>query len=568
MSFNENVLWWKGPSFLRQDEHYEGSYDKPTDLPEGKVNVVNMAHAKTHHHINLDKVINIERFSSHSRLLRVTTWVNRFVGNLVKSRKKEIIELLPILSPTELREAEQQWLRTNQIEFFNDTSNDLQRKFSEHGATRDNDDGLLRCGGRLNEAPLPYETRKPILLNPRHRLTQLIVTNIHRTLKHVSAKQTLTELRQRFWIFKGRSFVRTTLRKCTRCRFFNSKPYRYPAAPPLTKLRLQDNHPFSTTGVDNFGPLYVKEVFPNRNRLYKAWVALYTCASSRAILLDLVPDIGSTSFIRSFRRMIARRGCPNNVISDNGSNFISTETQTFVTSLGVDWDLNIPLAPWHGGFFERMVKSAKELLRKELLNNRLTFEEMQTVLVEVEQILNNRPLTYAYPNDLECCLTPNHLLFGRNLPYTSNDKSPIDIQFDETYADRVTTTIQHFWERWRREHVVNLRETQKLAVKNRLQPSPAVGDIVIIHEEKLLRSMWRLGKIEELKGQRGAVILTQKSRLTRPVNLLYPIEFIRNDVNEQNITQIEQNEIDIPIIDIRPRRDAAVLGELKRKYLA
>lgn len=474
MSFNENVLWWKGPLFLRQDEHYEGSYENPTDLPEEKVNFVNMAHAKTHRHVNLDKVINIERFSSHSRLLRVTAWVKRFVGNLVKSRKNETLELSPILSPPELREAEQQWLRTNQIEFFNDTSNDLQRKFSEHGVTLDHDDGLLRCGGRLNEAPLPYETRKPILLNPRHRLAQLIVTNIHRTLKHVSAKQTLTELRQRFWIFKGRSFVRTTLRKCTRCRLFNSKPYRYPAAPPLTKLRLQDNHPFSTTGVDNFGPLYVKEVFPNRNRLYKAWVALYTCASSRAILLDLVPDIGSTSFIRSFRRMIARRGCPSNVISDNGSNFISAETQTFVTSLGVDWDLNIPLAPWHGGFFERMVKSAKELLRKELTNNRLTFEEMQTVLVEVEQIINNRPLTYAYPNDIECCLTPNHLLFGRNLQYTSNDKSPIDIQFDETSADRVTTTIQHFWERWRREYVVNLRETQKLTVQNHLQPSPTV----------------------------------------------------------------------------------------------
>lgn len=84
--------------------------------------------------------------------------------------------------------------------------------------------------------------------------------------------------------------------------------------------------------------------------------------------------------------------------------------------------------------------------------------------------------------------------------------------------------------------------------------------------------MWRLGKIEELKGQRGAVILTQKSRLTRPVNLLYPIEYIRNDVkisnNEQDMIPIEQNEIvDISTIDTRPRRDAAIRGDLKRKYL-
>ena len=570
MSFNENMLWWKGPSFLRQKEPYEGSYHPPAELPEEKVNFVNIAHNPPSNRINLAKVIDVNRFSSYSRLLRVTGWIKRFVRNFVKSRKNEKLEHSPFLSPSELREAEQQWLMTNQSDFHTDTTNDLKKKFSEHGVTLD-DEGLFRCIGRLNEAPLPYDTRKPILLNTRHPIAELITVNIHRKLKHVSAKQTLTELRQRYWIFKGRSFVRNILRKCTRCRIFNSKPYRYPAAPQLTKLRLKDNHPFETTGVDNFGPLYVKEVFPNRNRMFKAWVALYTCASSRAILLDLVPDIGSTSFIRSFRRMIARRGCPNNVISDNGSNFVSTETQTFVTSLGVEWDLNIPLAPWHGGFFERLVKSAKELLRKELLHTRLTFEEMQTVLVEVEQILNNRPLTYAYPNDLECCLTPNHLLYGRNLPYTATNKSPINVIFDEHSAEKVTRVINHFWNRWRNEYVVNLRESQKLFVQNHLQPSPAVGDIVIIHEEKLPRSMWRLGKIEELKGHRGAVVLTQRSRLTRPVNLLYPIEYIRNDEKaEQNISANDQNvstnEQNISTIDVRPRRDAAIRGELKRQF--
>ena len=106
--------------------------------------------------------------------------------------------------------------------------------------------------------------------------------------------------------------------------------------------------------------------------MYKVWVTLYTCASTRVILLDLVPQPNSTLFINSFRRMIAKRGCPNNVISDNAKNFISDETQSFATNLGVNWDLNLPLSPWNGGFFERLVRSTKTLLKKDLQNYRLS----------------------------------------------------------------------------------------------------------------------------------------------------------------------------------------------------
>ena len=91
----------------------------------------------------------------------------------------------------------------------------------------------------------------------------------------------------------------------------------------------------------------MKDVFCeiNDNKMYKAWITLYTCASTRAILLDLAPRPNPTSFINSFRRIIARRGFPNNIISDNGKNFISDETQSFATNLGINWDLNLPLAP-------------------------------------------------------------------------------------------------------------------------------------------------------------------------------------------------------------------------------
>ena len=119
----------------------------------------------------------------------------------------------------------------------------------------------------------------------------------------------------------------------------------------------------------------------------------------------------SSFFIWSFKRFISRYGCPGNVTSDNGSNFVSEDSRNFVASSFIEWHLNLPLAPWFGGFFERLVKSVKDLPIKDLKGSRLSYEEMQAVLFEYEAILNNRPLTYIYPTDLTSCLTANYLLY-------------------------------------------------------------------------------------------------------------------------------------------------------------
>jgi len=204
---------------------------------------------------------------------------------------------------------------------------------------------------------------------------------------------------------------------------------------------------------------------------------------------------------------------------------------------------------------------------------------MQTVLMEVEQILNNSPLTYTYPNDLESCLTPNHLLYGRNLPYQSEGSSPVVTNFDKHSITKITNILNHFWDRWRHEYVVNLRESHKSIKQHMHQPSPSIGDIVIIHENKLPRTVWRLGKIEQLHGKnnqfRRATVRTQTSRLTRPVNLLYPIEYVRHDSNERTQTddvstddkELTDND-NATQLQRRPRRDAAIRGELRRQFFS
>ena len=100
-------------------------------------------------------------------------------------------------------------------------------------------------------------------------------------------------------------------------------------------MRLNNSRPFVTTGIDNFGPVYVKNVFAQSDKTYKAWMTLCTCATSRAIILDVTPGMDPSVLKQSIKRFISRRGCPNNIINNNDKNFISQETGKFIISIGI-----------------------------------------------------------------------------------------------------------------------------------------------------------------------------------------------------------------------------------------
>ena len=157
----------------------------------------------------------------------------------------------------ELKTAEEYLIKSNQKNLLNEKNIS---KYNYLNLTIDKK-GLIRCTGRLSFAPLPYETRAPILLDPSHPSTKLIIVNIHERNKHIGYRHTLTEFRQHFWIVEGRKLVRKLLRKCIICRKIEGKSYTYPPSPPLTALRLKDTHLFDTTGVDKFGLLFLKDFF-------------------------------------------------------------------------------------------------------------------------------------------------------------------------------------------------------------------------------------------------------------------------------------------------------------------
>ena len=184
------------------------------------------------------------------------------------------------------------------------------------------------------------------------------------------------------------------------------------------------------------------------------------------------------------------------IISDNGSHFISHETQSFVNNKGTKWQFNLPSAPWWGGMFEPMIRSMKRCLRKLLGRSRVDYEQLHTLLAEIQTIIKNRPLTFLYDEPAEEVLTPNHLLFGRKINLENISKS---ISFSNEDLNKRNQHLhnlsEHFRNRWRTEYLTELGENQHCKVKDH-ECKIKKDDIVKIHDDKKSRALWSVAKVE------------------------------------------------------------------------
>ncbi|XP_065189637.1 uncharacterized protein LOC135820248 [Sycon ciliatum] len=206
------------------------------------------------------------------------------------------------------------------------------------------------------------------------------------------------------------------------CKRFDGGPFAMPAMPQYPKEKVTGGRtPFTTTGVDYFGPVTVK----SGNESVKAWVVLFTCLTTRAVHLEAVRDMTTKTFLMAYRRFIARRGTPKKIISDNGKQFKLASTildnvwnaidecpdvVNYLTANGTTWSFITELAPWMGGFYERMVQTVKRSLRKSIGRSLLTHYEFEMLLIEVEAVVNARPLTYVSDDPTPLVITPAHFL--------------------------------------------------------------------------------------------------------------------------------------------------------------
>ena len=184
---------------------------------------------------------------------------------------------------------------------------------------------------------------------------------------------------------------------------------------------------FKVTGVDLFDPFRLKY---ERNKSVKAWGAIFTCATVRAVHLEKVESSSSEAFLRALRRFAATHGWPETIISDNGSSFVDAEAELrkiiidgrrlledFSTLHRFKWLFISPYSPHQAGLYESLIKQAKRALSVAVCNQTLTWSEMATLFAEVKSLLNSRPISHSSddPNDVRA-LTPNYLLLGRAFP--------------------------------------------------------------------------------------------------------------------------------------------------------
>jgi hypothetical protein len=231
------------------------------------------------------------------------------------------------------------------------------------------------------------------------------------------------------------------------------------------------------------------------------------------------------------------------IVSDNGKTFKGQELKRFNAKHGIKWRFNLPKTPWWGGMFERMVRSTKRCLLKTIGLRKLTYEELCTVLMEVEAVINNRPLVYIEENDQDQILTPSHLFCGRRTLDTQSEIGSdikTDIKRDEVISrtKKINASIDHFWKRWSHEYLVELRENHKMKMKTK-SVDINKGDVVLIHEDGVKRNSWSMAVIEDLiVGKdgvtRGATVRKmgddgKRSRLNRPLQKLYPLEITPDD---------------------------------------
>ena len=402
-------LWWNGPTWLPHKDlwpdelvTYTGADIDYTDQGlDNKPMEIVTCKTSTSLPVEAALSLNWNRFSSYAKYVHVCAWILRFVFNT----RTEARNFSKTISVDEYKRAEIVLIRNLQILTF---PSEYEQLLSKQGKKTGlvsqlnlelDEQGIIRCRGRMEFSDLPYDARNPILLPKKHPLTCLIVREAHRSIAHYGLNSTVSCIRQRWWIPQIRQCVKSILRGCIICRKLQGKPFKTATA-PLPEFRTKLLSPFQITGVDYSGALQVK----SEGKIVKAYIVLFTCPVTRAIHLEMVTNLSCESFLNAFRRFCGRRSFPQVMLSDNATTFVAASSslkeiaehqiiQNHLKTIKCEWRFIPVKAPWFGAIWERLIGVVKSGLRKVIGRSLVSLEELSSILVELEAIVNDRPLT-------------------------------------------------------------------------------------------------------------------------------------------------------------------------------
>lgn len=482
--------WWVGPPWLS-----EPTWSIPSAMPA-------LLSTKTP---NPDLSSEwMSRFSSLQRLIGSVAWILRWVD---RHRSPDRVTAEFITAPERTRAL----LRcVRQAQRSNFTSSKSIHS-PEHQSLRpfQDENGIIRVGGRLEHSTVPYEHKHPALLPRRHHLALLIIRDLHECHFHAGPTLTVALLRCHFWIPGALRVVKKLIHECIKCRILLARPASTRMG-ALPAERLQGGRAFARVGVDFAGPLLIKESRSRGARISKTYACIFVCLASKAIHIELVASLTTIAFLEALDRFIARRGLPALIESDHGKNFIgasrfirSVYTNTrkqesciedHLAPRGVQWKFIPPRSPHFGGLWEAAIKSMKRLLANAIGPQPSTFNELNTILVRIEGLLNSRPLCPVRddPSDRDF-ITPAHLIIGAPLHVIPWDNvSPSSVR---AHWKGMRQRIETVWKKWSREYLHHL---QQLNGREKHGPNLGVGDLVILIEKKSTPGVWPVARITEV----------------------------------------------------------------------
>ncbi|XP_065082920.1 uncharacterized protein LOC135705238 [Ochlerotatus camptorhynchus] len=503
-----STIWFEGPPWLRRDRSTwpAGSPEEDFEqsLLEERSAVAIPAQSKPHSDI-------FSIHSSLSTLIRKVAWIRRFIHNCHHREERRN----RYLSHAELQETMLSLIRLSQRESFLEeisalqSGNQVKPSSSINRLTPIFVDGVLYVGGRLSKAPIPASRKHPAILSYHHPLSKLVVIHYHQKLFHARQQLLISRVREKYWPTQIRRLANTVINECVPC--FRCRPKVLDQLmADMPSERVTPAPPFLKVGVDYCEPFLV--AYPNRRTTpRKYFVAIFVCLVTKAVHLELVGDLTSEAFLAAFKRFVARRGKPTLVMCDNALNFVGARrkldelhelfrNQQFQQSIvneaeedEIEFRFIPARSPNFGGLWEAAVKSFKSHFKRTIGSRTLLHDEMQTVVVQVEAILNSRPLTPISndPTDFEA-LTPGHFLVQRPLTAVPEPDLSHIPENRLSLLQKSQDFVQQIWKKWSTQYLSDLHNRTKWT---RRRNNISVDTMVVVKEDNIPTMKWKLGRV-------------------------------------------------------------------------